>query len=170
MKKLPYCPQCGKLSLRFEDAKKWTCTACGFVLYNNCAAAVAVVLQHKDDILLTRRNKNPGKGLLDLPGGFSDSEERAEETCKREVWEELQIELNMDSLHYLGSQPNKYQYKEIEYNTMDLFFKYNLADKPEFLMCSEELSEVVWVPLQELNINELAFESQRIFLKHYTLV
>lgn len=37
-------------------------------------------------------------------------------------------------------------------------------------MCSEELSEVVWVPLQELNINELAFESQRIFLKHYTLV
>ncbi|MBF5027878.1 NUDIX hydrolase [Planobacterium oryzisoli] len=169
MNELTYCPQCGKSGLRYEESKKWSCTACGFVLYNNCASAVAVVLQHRKDILLTRRKNKPGMGLLDLPGGFSDPMETAEQTCKREIWEELQIDLNPDSLCYLGSRPNKYLFKAIEYSTMDLFFRYDLLEKPKFLMCSEELSEVVWVPLKELDLNELAFESQRNFLKQYTL-
>ena len=67
---LKYCPQCGKENLQWSEEKKWHCIKCSFVLYHNCAAAVAVVVLYKDEILFTRRSQYPEKGKLDLPGGL----------------------------------------------------------------------------------------------------
>lgn len=167
MKLLKYCPSCGKESLHWDGEKKWSCPECGFILYNNVAGAVAVVIRCGDEIYLTRRNRDPKKGKLDLAGGFVDPKESAEETCKRELFEELQLDIDISNLKYLTSLPNIYQYKEIDYNTIDLFYEYNVSEKFEVNLELSEISEAVWIPLQELNLEDIAFDSQKRFFESY---
>jgi NADH pyrophosphatase NudC (nudix superfamily) len=167
MKLLKYCPSCGKESLQWDNEKKWSCPECSFTLYNNVAGAVAVVIRCDDEIYLTRRNRDPKKGKLDLAGGFVDPKESAEETCKRELFEELQLNIDLSNLKYLTSLPNVYQYKEIDYNTIDLFYEYRVTEKFEVNLELSEISEAVWIPLKELNLEDIAFDSQKIFFEKY---
>lgn len=167
MKILKYCPNCGKKSLQWDGERKWSCQNCGFTLYNNVAGAVAVVIRYNDEIYLTRRNRDPKKGKLDLAGGFVDPKESAEETCKRELFEELQLGVDISNLKYLTSLPNVYQYKEIDYNTIDLFYEYRVPEKFEVNLELSEISEAVWIPLKELNLEDIAFDSQKKFFEEY---
>ncbi|WP_261510236.1 NUDIX hydrolase [Chryseobacterium paludis] len=167
MKTLKYCPNCGKESLNWDGEKKWSCNHCDFRLYNNVAGAVAVVIRHGDQIYLTRRNQDPKKGKLDLAGGFVDPRESAEEACKRELFEELQLDIDISSLKYITSLPNIYQYKEIDYNTIDLFYEYRVSEKFEVNLALSEISETQWIPLKNINLDDIAFDSQKIFFEQY---
>lgn len=167
MKILKYCPSCGKESLHWDGEKKWSCPNCQFSLYNNVAGAVAVIIRHEDEIYLTRRNRDPKKGKLDLAGGFVDPKESAEETCRRELFEELKLDVDISNLKYLTSLPNVYQYKEIDYNTIDLFYEYSVSEKFEVDLELSEISEAVWIPLETLDLEDLAFDSQKKFFKEY---
>ena len=167
MKILKFCPDCGKESLNWDGEKKWSCPNCNFRLYNNVAGAVAVVIRCGEEIYLTRRNRDPKKGKLDLAGGFVDPKESAENACKRELFEELQLQIDIENLKYLTSLPNIYQYKEIDYNTIDLFFEYRVSEKFEVNIELSEIAEVQWIPIKELDLDDLAFDSQKIFFKEY---
>ncbi|KEY18240.1 NUDIX domain-containing protein [Kaistella antarctica] len=167
MSDLKFCPKCGKPSLQWDGEKKWSCSNCDYVLYHNVAGAVAVVIKHEDEILFTRRNQEPKKGKLDLAGGFVDPKESAEETCVRELFEELQIKVDLSQLKYLASLPNTYEYKNILYNTIDLFFEYEVAEKLELQLELSEISETIWLKKNEVNIEDIAFDSQKIFFKNY---
>lgn len=167
MKILKFCPNCGRESLQWDGEKKWSCLNCNFTLYNNVAGAVAVVIRHQNEIYLTRRNQEPKKGKLDLAGGFVDPKESAENTCKRELFEELKLEIDISNLKYLTSLPNVYQYKEIDYNTIDLFYEYQVSEKFEVNIELSEISEARWFPLHEIDLEDIAFESQKIFFKEY---
>lgn len=165
---LKFCPQCGHESLQFDGEKKLSCHHCNFVLYHNCAAAVAVVIRCGDEVLLTKRNQNPGLGKLDLAGGFVDPKESAENTCARELYEELGIEIDQKKLKFLMSLPNVYHYKEIDYNTLDLFFEYNVDEKfSAKKLETHEIAEAIWVKISELNIEDIAFDSQKKFFYLY---
>lgn len=169
MNNLLYCPVCGKESLTCVNNRKWYCTDCDFTLFHNIAAAVAVIIRVDNEIFLTQRAIAPQSGYLDLPGGFSDPDESVEQTCVRELKEELGLSFPIRDLRYLGSMPNRYPYKGIVYATMDLFFELNLKQKfvPEF-HCTE-INNGMWVHVQELDLAQIAFESQKDFLKNYTL-
>ena len=89
LEKFRYCPSCG--SSRFEEnsEKSKICKSCGFEYFLNPSSAnVAFIINAKGELLVERRKENPGKGTLDLPGGFSDISETAEEGVRREVKEE----------------------------------------------------------------------------------
>lgn len=168
MKQLKFCMKCGNETLQFDGEKKFSCAECDFVMYQNCAAAVAVIIRCGDEILLTRRNQNPRIGKLDLAGGFTDPKESAEETCARELKEELGIDINIKNLKFIASLPNVYHYKEIDYNTLDLFFEYKVQEKLEVKKLEKhEISETVWVKITELNLEEIAFDSQKKFFENY---
>nr|WP_314492909.1 NUDIX domain-containing protein [uncultured Chryseobacterium sp.] len=167
MKILKYCPECGKETLNWDGEKKWSCPNCNFRLYNNVAGAVAVVIRYKNEIYLTRRNQEPKKGKLDLAGGFVDPEESAENTCKRELFEELKLTIDIGSLKYLTSLPNVYQYKEIDYNTIDLFYEYTVSEKFDVSLELSEISEAQWIHISEVNPDDIAFDSQKIFFEDY---
>ena len=122
-----YCPSCGAKSIRYLDFRKWVCTRCGFTLYNNVASAVAVVIADKyGGVLLEIRAKEPRKGFLALPGGFTDRDESAEQAAIRECFEETG--LHLEKVEYLCSFPNDYEYKNIAYKTCDIFFTAVLPD------------------------------------------
>lgn len=116
-----YCPVCGARAFAPRNEKAKECTACGFVYYFNPSAAVACFLRNaRGELLLVRRAKAPAKGTLDLPGGFVDMHENAEEAVRREVREETG--LGVDRCRYLFSLPNLYPYAGFEVHTLDLFF------------------------------------------------
>lgn len=164
---LKFCPKCGNESLNWDGEKKWNCKVCDYVLFHNVAGAVAVVIKCGDEILLTRRNQEPKKGKLDLAGGFVDPKESAEETCARELFEEMKMRIDTSKLKYLASLPNIYEYKNIIYNTLDLFYEYESDEKFEVNLEISEISETVWLKIQDINPDDIAFDSQRIFLEKY---
>ena len=167
MEYLKFCPKCGNESLNWDGEKKWNCKVCDYVLFHNVAGAVAVVIKYGDEILLTRRNQEPKKGKLDLAGGFVDPKETAEETCARELFEEMKIKIDISKLKYLASLPNIYEYKNIIYNTLDLFYEYESDEKFEVNLEISEISETVWLKIQDINPDDIAFDSQRVFLEKY---
>lgn len=167
MNELKFCPKCGKPSLNWDGEKKWSCSNCDYVLFHNIAGAVAVIIKFGDEILFTRRNQDPKKGKLDLAGGFVDPKESAEETCARELFEELRIKIDISELKYLASLPNTYEYKNILYNTIDLFYEYEVPEKLDLHLELSEISETVWIKKNEINLEDIAFDSQKIFLKKY---
>lgn len=81
-----YCPKCGARTFVERNEKAKQCTTCGFVYYFNPSSAVACFIRNsKGELLLVRRAKEPAKGTLDLPGGFVDMYESAEDAAHREV-------------------------------------------------------------------------------------
>lgn len=167
MENLKFCPKCGHETLHWDGEKKWDCADCDYVLFHNIAGAVAVVIKYGDEILFTRRNQEPKKNKLDLPGGFVDPKESAEETCVRELFEEMRMEVDISKLKYLSSLPNTYEYKNIIYSTLDLFYEYPVEEKIEAELEISEISETVWMKLKDINPDDLAFESQKTFLSNY---
>ena len=167
MSDLKYCPKCGNETLNWDGEKKWTCSNCDYVLFHNVAGAVAVIIKHQDEILFTRRNQEPKKGKLDLAGGFVDPKESAEETCVRELFEEMKIKVDIAQLKYLASLPNTYEYKKILYNTIDLFYEYEMSEKVGFELELSEISETIWIKKDQINLEDIAFDSQKLFFETY---
>jgi len=88
-----YCPSCASKKIKFEDGKVFRCPDCGYVYYHNVAAANACVISvpsaEGERLIFTVRGKDPGKGLLDLPGGFVDPGEGVLVGLYRELQEEI---------------------------------------------------------------------------------
>ena len=150
------CPACGSSNIVFEDDKKFNCRECAFTYFHNVAAAVGAILEYDKKIVLLKRAREPGKGKLDLPGGFVDPKESAEEALIREVKEELNIEIKEPK--YLGSYPNIYKYEEVLYYTCDLFF-YCKIDALPHEFCTTEIDELILLNRSKILIDEIAFES-----------
>jgi mutator protein MutT len=118
---LKFCPRCGSANFPATGDRSFTCGDCSFNYYANSSAAVAVLLFNpKGELLLTRRAIEPHRGKLDLPGGFIDPMETAEQAAIREIREELGIEIH--SLRYFGSFPNEYVFSGYSVFTLDLAF------------------------------------------------
>lgn len=155
------CPACGSSDIVFDDNKKFGCRDCAFTYYHNVAAAVAAILEYDKKIILIKRAKDPGKGKLDLPGGFVDPNESAEEAIKREITEELRI--NLTEPGYLGSYPNIYEYEGVTYNTCDLFF-YSKIDALPIDFNRSEAEELILIDPLEIPEDKIAFESSKMGL------
>ena len=122
-----FCPKCGSPRFVEHNEKSKQCEDCGFVYYfNPSAATVAVILNERQELLACRRGKEPAKGTLDLPGGFSDCFESSEEGVAREVKEETGLEVTRTE--FLFSLPNTYLYSGFLVHTVDCFFRCTVAD------------------------------------------
>lgn len=164
-----YCPKCGSHLFVENDEKSKRCNACGFVYYfNPSAATVALITDRQGNLLVCRRAKNPAKGTLDLPGGFIDMHETAEQGVAREVREETGLEVT--GIRYLFSLPNIYVYSDFKVHTLDFFFRCQVEDFSQ-LKAMDDASEAFFVPLSRLNSDDFGLDSIRkgveLFLKEY---
>jgi NADH pyrophosphatase NudC (nudix superfamily) len=159
LEKFKYCPICGSSHFELNDEKSKICNNCGFEYYMNpSASTVAFIVNDKDELLVTRRAKEPAKGMLDLAGGFCDMDENAEEGITREVKEETGLEI----IHtdYLFSLPNIYLYSGIKIHTMDLFFLCNVKDDRK-IMAMDDAAECFWMPMDDIHTEQFGLRSIR---------
>lgn len=164
-----FCPNCASQNIEFENHRRFECFDCGMVYFQNVAAAVAVILEKDNKILFTVRNREPKLGMLDLPGGFTDPDETSEETCARELKEELGIDIPVTHFNYFKSQPNNYLYKGIPYKTEDLIFIGKFPENAELILEESEIEAVRWIEKSEIDLEEIGFDSLRKAVKSYIL-
>jgi mutator protein MutT len=144
-----FCPKCGSKRFVENNDKSKKCGDCGFTYYfNSSTAVVAVIENDKGELLVARRAKDPVKGTLDLPGGFVDMFETAEEAMQREVKEETGLWVN--SPRYLFSIPNIYLYSGFEVHTVDLFFLCQVDDFSG-IKAQDDVSELLFIARDNLD-------------------
>lgn len=154
-----HCPKCGSGTFTENNFKSKRCGSCGFVYYlNPSAATVAVITDGKGNILVATRSKDPAKGTLDLPGGFCDCHESAEEGVVREVLEETGLKVT--GTRYLFSIPNIYNYSGMDIHTMDLFFECS-TNGDTIPHAADDVQELQWMAIETLDGNLFGLRSIR---------
>lgn len=163
--KFKYCPVCGSSHFEINNFKSKKCKDCGFSYYLNASAAtVAFILNEKEELLVVRRKNDPGKDMLDLPGGFIDMDETGEEGMAREVKEETG--LDAEEVTYQFSFPNTYLYSGFLVHTLDMFFKVKPKDLSH-IEAMDDAAAYYWIPLSDIHIEDFAFDSTKNGLKRF---
>ncbi|MDR2864484.1 MAG: NUDIX domain-containing protein [Spirochaetaceae bacterium] len=164
-----YCPSCASKNIRFENGRFFYCPDCGFKYYHNVAAATACLIDSGSSILFLVRGREPATGKLDLPGGFVDPNEGAIEGLIRECNEELSWTPRASEISLFASFPNVYTYKNIDYNTCDLFFSIRAPDLLEknLELEKEEIKSARFIEYAQIDLNDLAFPSAKRAVEAY---
>ena len=165
LEKFGYCPVCGSSHFAQASPKSKRCGNCGFEYFMNPAAAVvAFITNGRGELLVERRKMEPAKGTLDLPGGFADVLETAEESVAREVMEETG--LRVAEARYLFSLPNVYRYSGLDVQTLDMFFDCKVEDCSA-LKAGDDAAECFWIALGDIHTEQFGLRSVRQGLYQY---
>jgi NAD+ diphosphatase len=156
MIKWNFCPVCTKPMVPGNEDSV-ACPEGHFTKYATPVAATLVFVRNDDKYLILKRSHNPQKGWWDLPGGFVNYHESAEQTVIREIAEETGI-TDLGEPQYIGTYPSPYGDIEIVMTVGFVIDSYNRD-----VVLSEENSEYKWVTLEEMP--ELAFEDCRNALR-----
>ena len=97
-----FCGRCGRPTVNKADERAKLCAECGLVVFPRMSPAVIVAVIRDDRILLARSPRFP-EGRYSVLAGFVEPGESLEECVRREVREEVGLELK--NIRYFGSQP-----------------------------------------------------------------
>lgn len=162
-----YCPNCGNEALEVFLKNGIKCRNCGYIYFHNMASAVGGIIISNKEILLAKRAHDPCIGMFDLPGGFVDYGETLEGALKREIREEIGIEVSEPE--YIGSFPNTYYYENVTYFTSDAFFVCRILNNEQPVL-STEISGVIFVKPDAIPFQQIAFESARAALRYFSSI
>lgn len=163
---IKHCPRCGCNAFITNDSgRSFNCEGCHFNYYmNNSAAVACLIFNSQGKLLMARRAIEPEKGMLDLPGGFVEPMESAEEAVVREIKEELGIRVT--NAVYLASFPNEYIFSGFSVFTVDLAFVCEVDDL-SVLVPADDVSEVEFIFPKDVKKEDLCSESMASIINHY---
>ena len=98
-----FCGRCGNEVIHDDKERMLKCKCCGNMIYPKIAPAVIVAVTSGDKILMTKYAPSREYQKNALIAGFTEIGETAEETVKREVKEEVGV--NVKNIRYYKSQP-----------------------------------------------------------------
>jgi NAD+ diphosphatase len=96
-----YCGRCAAALVDRAGERARECPACGLVAYPRVSPAMMALVTRGREILLARAPRFPGS-MYSALAGFVEPGERIEDCVRREVREEVGIDV--DGLEYFGSQ------------------------------------------------------------------
>lgn len=132
---------------------------------------VDAVVRAADQVLLVRRGRAPGKGLLALPGGFLDGNERVLQGAIRELREETGFALLDSELETALSGVAVFDHPERSLRGRTIthahFFDLKTSRLPQ-VQGADDAAEARWVPVAELAAREGEFfEDHFNILNHF---
>lgn len=151
-----YCGHCGKSLSMDENQRMLQCTECGQMIFPRINPAVIVAVCHGDEILLTKYADREYKRYA-LIAGFAEFGETIEQTVKREVMEEVGIEVG--NLRYYGSQPWGFS------GSLLLGFFAEAVGDLSIRRQEEELSEALWVKAEDVVLDQEEISLTREMMK-----
>ena len=119
---------------------------------------VAIIKNEKEEILLVKRAREPGKGKWSLPGGFGAFEK------EKNPLKAIEIEIRDDFGVDFEGEFYDISYEEQVEPTIKLFFIGKLKGKPS-IISKETTLEMKWISLREALKVELAFNDKDILKK-----
>ncbi len=159
-----FCPACGRRVRSAKADNPFRCPACGFTIYRNVAAAVCAIVVRKQKLLAAVRKHDPAAGMLDLPGGFVDPGESAEQALARELKEELGLEIS--DCRYFATCPNEYPCRGLVYRTLDLAFTCTVKGTDN-IACADDVVDIRWIDLGRMDPAWFGLESIRYFVTRF---
>jgi ADP-ribose pyrophosphatase YjhB (NUDIX family) len=156
MKPFTFCPACG--SDLDETADEGAhCPNCGRSWYRNAAPTAGAAIVVDGRALVTERAREPEKGRIDVVGGFLKLDENPIDALKREVAEELGVEIEVSYHDLVQAVPHAYG-PDGDW-VLSLGFKARLVSgEPE---PADDVAAVHWVTLSELEDLDWAWEHDR---------
>lgn len=138
-----FCGRCGGETQPDQDERMLRCPRCGNMIYPKIAPAVIVAVTDGERLLMTRYQGREYKGYA-LIAGFNEIGETAEDTVRREIREEVGLEVK--DIRYYGSQP-----WGTESNLLLGFFA-RLDGDGTIHMDRQELSQAGWYRREEIPV------------------
>jgi ADP-ribose pyrophosphatase YjhB (NUDIX family) len=149
-----HCSYCGN---RFPETEPWPrhCLSCHNTSYLNPLPVVVVLLPLGNGLIVIRRNIEPRKGTLNLPGGYLNLGETWQQGARRELHEETGIDIIEQeiSLHDVqnGLDNTLVIFGLAKSHPIELFQPFSSAETQEVLLVKEPIelgfsmhTEVMW--------------------------
>ncbi|WP_109617329.1 NUDIX hydrolase [Sediminitomix flava] len=158
-----FCSHCGSDALDFiipegDHLPRYVCSNCGTIHYQNPKLIVGCLPVYEGKVMLCRRAIEPRYGYWNLPAGFMESIETAEEGAKREVFEETGATVEIQRLHVVYSIPKvSHVYLHFLADIKDGYFVEKTAESLEVKLFDEK--DIPW--------DEIAFHSTTFALQKY---
>jgi bifunctional NMN adenylyltransferase/nudix hydrolase len=145
-----------------EEHDKWAGSP-----YPPVFVTVDAVVRVAGQVLLIRRGRAPGKGLLAVPGGFIEQRETAYQSAVRELQEETGFELLPQEMEHalkavrVFDHPDRSQRGRVI--THAFHFDFGERMVPE-IAASDDAAEARWVPITELPALEEQFHDDHFHI------
>lgn len=151
-----YCGRCGERLIIDSTERAFRCEHCHNTVYPRINPAVIVAVCHEDEILFTKYlDREYTKDAL--IAGFAEFGETIEETVKREVLEEVGLEV--DNIRYYKSQPWGFS------GSLLLGFFADAVGDLTIHRQEDELSEAFWIKREDIELNPEAISLTREMIK-----
>jgi NADH pyrophosphatase NudC (nudix superfamily) len=157
MKPFDFCPSCGTRFGEGDSDGGRKCPSCGRSWYRNPAPTAAGVLVHDGKALVAVRGQEPDEGRLDVPGGFVEVDETPVEAVRREMNEELGIEVEVSDDDYVQSAAHQYGEEGEWLPSMGFRVHWVSGD----ISPADDVADVRWVRREELEDLDFAWPHDR---------
>lgn len=156
-----FCPACGTSlearHLRVGEPARLVCIGCQGVLYLDPKVVACVIVEIGGKILLMRRKRPDNSDKWLLPGGYVDEGEQIEHAAVREIREEVNLDIALDSLVGVFSYPG--------WPPVIIVYSARLSDaRPQ---AGEETEDLDLFAPADIPWDNLAFPSTRDSLRAY---
>lgn len=135
-----FCGRCGNKTRAMETERGKECPKCGLINYPRISPAIIVAIK-KDNKILLAHNKRFTNNMYSVIAGFVEPGETFEECVKREVFEE--VGLQVKNIKYFYSQPWPFP------NSMMIGFTADYAGG-EIKVDGVEIDKAAWFTAEEL--------------------
>jgi 8-oxo-dGTP diphosphatase len=117
---------------------------------------VDIIIEKGKKIILIKRNTEPFKGKLAIPGGFVEAEETVEQAALREAKEETGLEVKLKGILGVYSDPKRDPRGRV---TAIVFISKPVGGE---LKASSDAAKAEWVEIDKIDFNNLAFDHSKI--------
>ncbi len=140
-----YCSCCGHPLKHSDKERALVCPSCGQVIYPRISPAIIVAITDGDRLLVSKYARGAYRNYA-LIAGFCEIGETPEETCKREVMEEVGIRIK--DIRYYACQP-----WGVDGGLLLGYFAH-LDGDDTLKVDHSELSEAEWITKDEIAADE----------------
>lgn len=128
--------------------------------------AHAILITPEEKIVFVIRGRDPYQGKLNLPAGFLNIKETFEEAIKREVKEEIGVQI--DNIKYHGSFVNRYLFEGVNNYIIDVGFVAEInSEQVDKIKPSDDAIGFELYKLSDIPFDKVAFQSIKKSLRKF---